>query len=353
MSDNNPGIWVSKQDSELEDIVRAIKIHIKVVGVGGGGCNTLKRITEKGIQGVELVAVNTDAEQLRNTDVANKILLGRTITRGRGTGSDPRIGLETAKESEQKILQAVGKSGIVFVVAGLGGGTGTGAAPFIARLAKELGALVIGIVTIPFRAEGGSRMKIAMDGLALLERTCDTTILVPNDKLLSLVPDLPLDEAFKVADEILLTAIRTISDMITNVGMVNLDFNDLQAVMKSSGMAMIGIGESKDGFDMVRNAVNEALTSPLLYVDVKEAKKALIYVVGGADMTVKEAEEAAELVTNQINPGAMMIWGCDVDPTYDHLLRVMIILTGMSSEDSHYVQDRERIENDIGIDFVD
>jgi cell division protein FtsZ len=354
MDGEGPGIWVSREDSELEELVKSIKIKIKVVGVGGGGCNTLKRIAEKGIQDVELIAANTDAEQLHNINVQNKILLGKTVTRGRGTGSDPRLGLEGAREAEARIGEALEKPNIVFIAAGLGGGTGTGAAPFVARMARDRGALVIGIVTLPFRAEGEARMQNATEGLELLERACDTTILVPNDRLLSLVPDLPLNDAFKVADEILLTAIRTISDMITKVGMVNLDFNDLQTIMKGGGVAMIGIGESTNGFDMVHDAVNGALKSPLLYIDITEAKKALIYVMGGTEMTIKDAEEAAELVTNQINPDATLIWGCDVDPTYDNLFRVLVVLTGMDSDDSLQAPvAKPDGEDDFGIDFVD
>jgi len=224
---------------------------------------------------------------------------------------------------------------IVFVTAGMGGGTGTGSAPVVAELARLRGALVMGVVTMPFRAEGRVRTENALKGLNRLREHCDTTIIIPNDRLLEMVPKLPLEAAFKVADEMLMQSIKGITEVLTKPGLVNVDFNDLMTIMKNGGVAMIGIGEGDDSdgkMEKVEKAVGEAMGSPLLGdIDTSEARGALIRVVGGPDMTVTEAEKAAEFVGAKINPSARIIWGCSVEPEMEHKLKIMVVCTGVKS----------------------
>jgi len=342
--------WVSEDDAELEELVRSMKIDIKVIGCGGGGCNTVNRIVEKGLPDVETIACNTDAPHLRQVKAGKKILLGRYATRGLGAGSDPNMGEHAAREAIEDLEKALQKVDIAFITAGMGGGTGTGAAPYVAEMARQKGRLVIGIVTLPFAAEGQQRMTNADFGLKKLEKVCHTTIVIPNDRLIELVPNLPLNEAFKLADEILLTAINSISEMILKPGMVNLDFNDLLTVMEGGGVAMLSIGESDSSRDRVKEAVDEAMSSPLLYLDVNKANRALIYVVGGEDMSLKEAEEVAEMVGGSINKNSRIIWGCSVDPTMENSIRVTLILAGISDDRDIGVQEIE--SGDLGLDII-
>ena len=224
-------------------------------------------------------------------------------------------------------------SHIVFVTAGLGGGTGTGSAAVVADIAKEQGALVMGVVTMPFKAEGRIRLENAQKGLGKLKNKCDTTIVIQNDMLLELVPRLPLDAAFKVADEILMNSIKGITEVITRPGLVNLDYSDLMTIMENGGVAMIGIGSSDDDRERVEMAVNEALDSPLLgEIDLSEAKGALVRVVGGSDMSISEAQQAAELVSAKISPNARIIWGCSVDPTIEKEIKILLVITGVKSQ---------------------
>jgi cell division protein FtsZ len=277
------------EDRELEKVLSNLTTTIKVVGCGGAGTNTITRCLEGGINGRNLVAINTDAQHLLDAHAPHKILIGRHLTKGLGAGSIPRIGEDAAKESEQDIRAALGHSDMIFITCGLGGGTGTGSAPVVAQIAKETGALTIGVVTIPFSVEGFIRMDNADQGLKRLRDTCDTVIVIPNDKLLEVVPNLSLNDAFKVADEVLMRSIRGITEMITKPGLVNLDFADLKTVMKRGGVAMIGLGEA-EGENKAVNAVVEALNSPLLEVDISQATGALVNVTGGEDMTISEAE---------------------------------------------------------------
>ena len=316
-------------DSELEEILQGMKVKIKVFGCGGGGSNTINRMVEFGIVGADMYALNTDAKHLLTVHAPKKFLLGRRCTRGLGAGAIPQIGEEAAKEAEEEIKPVMTGVDIAFITCGMGGGTGTGSAPYIAKMARDAGGLVIGVVTMPFRAEGAMRMQNATDGLERLQKQCDTVIVVPNDKLLQLVPRLPLDAAFKVADEVLMRAIKGITEIIPKPGLVNLDFSDLKTIMKGGGVAMIGMGE---GDDKANEAVTEAINSPLLDVDVGGATGALISVTGGSDMTVTEAEKVAEIVGSRINPMARIIWGCTVDPTLEHTMRVMLVVTGVKSK---------------------
>ena len=322
-------------DEEIAKIAAQLDVSIKIIGCGGGGTNTISRCVEAGISGAQLCAINTDAKHLLSVHAPRKILIGKNITRGLGAGAIPQVGEAAAKENEREIRDFLTGANIVFVTAGLGGGTGTGSAHFAARLAKEQKALTIGVVTLPFKAEGEVRMENAMDGLERLRRLCDTTIVIPNDKLLELVPKLPVDAAFKVADEVLMQTIRGLTEIITKPGLVNLDYSDIMTVMNEGGVAFVGIGESDeaDPEDRIEAAIEEALNSPLLgEIDLQESKGALIRVVGGPDMTVSEAQKAAEVVGQRIAKHARLIWGCSIDQSLESSVKILLIVTGAKSE---------------------
>jgi len=323
--------FVGDADEDLLAIAESLKTRIKVVGCGGAGCNTISRLTEASIFGAEVYAINTDAQHLLSTRSPRKILVGKRITKGLGAGSLPQVGEEAARESEDQIRAAVDGADMVFITCGLGGGTGTGTAPVVAKIARDMGALTVAICTLPFRVEGFVRMENAEAGLARLREAADTTILVPNDKLLELAPSLPINAAFKVADEVLLRSIKSITEMITRPGLVNLDFADLKTVLRKGGVAMIGIGES-DSENRAHEAVQEAIHSPLLDVDISGASGALVNVVGGPDMTIKEAESCVEEIYGQVHPDARIIWGTSVNPELDHTIRVMLVVTGVKSK---------------------
>ncbi|HKZ47282.1 MAG TPA: cell division protein FtsZ [Thermoplasmata archaeon] len=318
-------------DAELEKILAGLRTNIKILGVGGGGCNTIDRLMDSGIVGADLFACNTDAQHLLIVRSPHKILLGRRATKGLGAGALPQVGEEAAREAEEELKTALKGADMVFVTCGLGGGTGTGGAPVIAQLAKEAGALTIAICTYPFHSEGAIRAENAEYGLDRLRQFADTSIIIPNDKLLQLVPRLALNAAFKVADDVLMRAIKGITEIITKPGLVNLDFNDIRTIMKGGGVAMIGLGEGEND-SRAEDAVEEAINSPLVDVDVSGATGALINVTGGADMTVSEAEKAAELVQARISSNARIIWGAAIDQTLQHKMRVMLIITGVQSK---------------------
>jgi cell division protein FtsZ len=325
----------SPDDEELAKLAALLDVSIKIVGCGGGGSNTINRIVETGISGAQLCALNTDAKHLLSIHAPKKILIGRTVTRGLGAGALPEVGEAAARENENDIKEFLKGANIVFVTAGMGGGTGTGSAHYVAQVAKAQQALVLGVVTLPFKAEGELRMENAMEGLERLRRICDTTIVIPNDKLLELVPKLPIDAAFKVADEVLMQTIKGLTEIITKPGLVNLDYSDIRTVMNEGGVAFVGIGEAddQDANDRVETAVNEALNSPLLgEIDMAESKGALIRVVGGPDMTVSQAERAAEVVGSRISRRARLIWGCSVDPELEGQIKVLLIVTGAKSK---------------------
>ncbi len=322
-------------DEEIAKIAAQLDVSIKIIGCGGGGSNTINRCVEAGISGAQLCAINTDAKHLLAIHAPKKILIGKNITRGLGAGAIPQVGEAAAKENEREIKDFLTGANIVFVTAGMGGGTGTGSAHYAARLAKEMKALTIGVVTLPFKAEGEVRMENALDGLERLRRLCDTTIVIPNDKLLELVPKLPVDAAFKVADEVLMQTIRGLTEIITKPGLVNLDYSDIMTVMNEGGVAFVGIGESEeaDPEDRVEAAIEEALNSPLLgEIDLRDSKGALVRVVGGPDMTVSEAQKGAEIVSQRISKHARLIWGCSIDPSLESTVKILLIVTGARSE---------------------
>ena len=336
-------------DQELEKTLERARTIIKVIGCGGSGTNTIQRMTEEGIFGAELYALNTDAQHLLFSKVENKLLIGKKTTRGLGAGSIPRLGEEAARENEADIQAMVENADMVFVTCGLGGGTGTGAAPVVAQAAQEAGALTIGVVTLPFSAEGAIRRENAEIGLELLRENSDTLIVIPNDKLLAVVPRLPLNEAFRVADEVLMRSVKGLTELITKPGLINLDFADVRTVMKDGGMAMIGFGES-DGQNKAIESVRKAVSSPLLEVDVSDAKAALVNVIGGEDMTVEEAEGALQEVYRMMNPEARIIWGVQISSEMKNMIRTLLIVTGVKS-DQIYARKVVRKER-FGIEIV-
>lgn len=345
-------------DRELEELLKKQNTKIKVVGVGGGGGNSLSRMREIGIRGGELIAINTDAQDLLYTNADQKILIGKELTHGLGAGSNPKIGEEAAKESESEIKKKISGSDMVFITCGLGGGTGTGAAPVIASLSKKQGALTIGIVTLPFTIEGKKRIENAMEGLEKLESLVDTLIVIPNDKLLELAPELPLHTAFKIADEILTNAVKGITELVTTTGLVNLDFADIRAVMVDGGVSLIGMGES-DSAQRATDAVEKSIKNPLLDVDISDATGALVNIIGGTDMTLDECKTIIEKVGSKLNPDAKLIWGAQISEDMEKSLRVLLIVTGVKSsqilgktESIDELKHRE-IEEELGIEFFE
>jgi len=321
---------IGDTDKELQEILEELRTNIVVIGCGGSGSNTIQRITEEGITGAELYAINTDAQHLLNIKVSKKILIGRSRTKGLGAGSLPQIGQDAAQESKIAIEKAVGNADLVFITCGLGGGTGTGSAPVVAEIARDAGALTIAVVTLPFSVEGQIRMDNAEAGLERLRDAVDTVIVVPNDKLLEVVPHLPLQTAFKVCDEVLMRSVKGITELITKPGLVNLDFADVRVIMQKSGVAMIGLGEA-EGENKAIESIQKALRSPLLDVDVSGATGALVNVVGGPDMTIAEAESVVNELYTRIDPKARLIWGAMVDPDLENMIRTMVVVTGVKS----------------------
>ena len=317
-------------DEELQEMLVDLRTDITVVGCGGAGGNTVNRMYEEGIEGATLVAANTDAQHLYEIDYDRMILLGKEKTRGRGAGSLPQVGEEAALESQDEIYDAVEGSDMVFVTAGLGGGTGTGSAPIVAKAAKESGALTIAIVTTPFTAEGEVRRTNAEAGLERLRDVADTVIVVPNDRLLDAVGKLPIRQAFKISDEVLMRSVKGITELITKPGLVNLDFADVKTVMERGGVAMIGLGDS-DSEHKAEDSVKDALRSPLLDVDISGANSALVNVTGGEDMSIEEAEGVVEEIYDRIDPDARIIWGTSVDEDLEGEMRTMVVVTGVES----------------------
>ncbi|MBS3170205.1 cell division protein FtsZ [Candidatus Woesearchaeota archaeon] len=341
-------------DEELEAILTRQKSKLKVIGCGGGGNNSINRMYEIGIVGTETIAINTDAQDLLYTNADIKILIGRELTQGLGAGSIPQVGEEAAKESETEIKQKISGADMIFITAGLGGGTGTGSAPVVAEIGKKIGALTVAIVTIPFAMEGSRRYDNAMYGLEKLEKYADTLIVIPNDKLLELAPDLPLHTAFKVADEILTNAVKGIAELVTKAGLVNLDFADIRAVMGKGGVSMIGIGES-DSENRALEAVEKAINNPLLDVDISGATGALINVCGGSDMTLEEARKVVETVTEKLDGDARVIWGAQISEDLGTAMKVLLIVTGVKSSQIFGTKklklDKPKMEQELGIEF--
>ncbi|MBA7494850.1 Cell division protein FtsZ [subsurface metagenome] len=345
-------------DQELAELLKKQSAKIKVIGVGGGGGNSLSRMREIGIKGGELIAVNTDAQDLLYTNADQKILIGRELTQGLGAGSNPKVGEEAARESESEIKKKISGSDMIFITCGLGGGTGTGAAPLIASLSKKQGALTIGVVTLPFTIEGRKRIENAMNGLERLEAVVDTLIVIPNDKLLELAPELPLHTAFKIADEILTNAVKGITELVTTNGLVNLDFADIKAVMVNGGVSLIGMGES-DSAQRAVESVEKAIQNPLLDVDISDATGALVNVIGGPDMSLDEYKTIIETIGNHLDSNARLIGGAQISEDMEKSIRVLLIVTGVKSAqilghgESIDSLRHQEIEEELGIEFFE
>jgi len=310
------------------------KAKIVVVGSGGGGNNTVNRLANLGVEGCELIAMNTDKQHLDMIRADKRILLGARLTRGLGAGGFPDVGRQAALESKEEIASALNGADLVFVTAGLGGGTGTGSLPVIAEIAKDIGAIVVGAVTMPFKLER-VRVQKARESLMKLKEAADSVVVVDNNKLVSYVPDLRVEDAFGVADEVLSRMVKGISETIALPSLINIDFADVKAVFAGNdrrGIAMIGLGEA-EGRDRAVEAVERALEHPLLDVDYRGATGALIHITGGNDLTLGEANEIGELATSYIRDTGSVIWGARIDPSYDKRVQVMAIITGVSSPD--------------------
>lgn len=350
---------VKEIDRELAELLKKQSAKIKVIGVGGGGNNSLSRMREIGIKGGELIAINTDAQDLLYANADQKILIGRELTQGLGAGSNPQIGREAAKESESEIKKKISGSDMIFITCGMGGGTGTGAAPEVAKLAKKQGALTIGIVTLPFTIEGRKRIENARDGLERLESIVDTLIVIPNDKLLELAPELPLHTAFKIADEILTNAVKGITELVTTSGLVNLDFADVKTIMVNGGVSLIGMGES-DSQQRAIDAVEKAIQNPLLDVDILNASGALVNVIGGPDMSLDEYKTIIGEIGDKLSPDARLIGGAQISDDMAKSIRVLLIATGVKSsqilghpgETIESIKHKE-IEEELGIEFFE
>ncbi len=347
---------INKDDEDILSLIQEKQTRIKVIGCGGAGNNTITRLLQVGITGAETIAINTDAQDLLYTDADKKILIGRELTGGLGAGADPKLGMEAAKENKDEIKEALKGCDMAFITCGLGGGTGTGSAPVVAEIAKNLGALTVGIVTLPFSMEGKHRMDNAKFGLANLEGNVDTLIVIPNDRLLEIVPDVSISTAFKIADEVLVNAVKGITELVTKPGLVNLDFADVRAVMGNGGFAMIGMGES-DTDNRAFEAVEKALNNPLLAIDVEGAEGALINVTGGPNVTLREAQQIVETVSSRLSENAKIIWGSQVSEELGEKVRALIVVTGVNNPHVFGLEKRGRkkkdIENVLGVEFLE
>ena len=345
----------SKQN-KYEDI-KVGQANIKVVGIGGAGNNMVSWLYRKGIQGAEIVACNTDKQHLDISEGDHKILLGPDLTRGLGCGGFPQKGAEAAKETMHELKQVLTGADMVFICAGMGGGTGTGAAPVVAKLAKEMDAIVIGTVTMPLDIEK-ARVDKAEFGLQQLRQATDTVIVIDNNRLVQIAGNLPLKQAFAVANELVSTMIKGIVETIAVPSLVNLDYADVKAIMQGGGVSVIGIGES-DTEHRVEEAVKRALSNPLLDVTYEGATGALIHITGGEDLTLDEVNRVGEIVTQALDPDSQVIWGARVSEDMNNRLRVMTIITGVNSpyvlgkvDHSRPNPELRRMSNELGIEMV-
>ena len=308
-------------------------VKIKVIGVGGGGSNVVNRMVRAGVTGVDFVAVNTDKQALNVSSAGYKIQIGEKLTGGKGAGSDPEVGRKAAEESRSQLGKALEDTDMVFITAGMGGGTGTGAAPIVADIAKELGILTVGVVTKPFRFEGMRRMKQAEGGIAELRNKVDSLVIIPNERLkLATDQKITMVNAFEIADDVLQQAVQSISDLIKNTGFINLDFADVSAVMKDAGRAHMGVGRAA-GKNKAEEAAKMAISSPLLETSINGAKGVLINVTGSMDIGLEEVETAANLVQEAAHPEANIIFGAAFDENLEDELKVTVIATGFEEKE--------------------
>ena len=344
----------AKQNEEEYVVGQA---NMKVIGVGGAGNNMVNWLYKKGVKGAEIIACNTDQQHINITEADKKFLIGRNVTRGLGCGGFPQKGQEAAQETVNEIKEALKGSDMIFVCAGMGGGTGTGAAPFIAHIAKEIGSIVIGTVTMPLKIER-ARIDKAEFGLSSLRDVCDTVIVIDNNRLVQIAGNLPVQQAFAVANELVATMIRGIVETISVPSLVNLDFADVRAIMRGGGVAAIGVGVS-DTASRVEEAVKGALSNPLLDINYEGAEGALIHVEGGPDMTLDEVARIGELVTEKLDDSANVIWGARVSENMKGKLCVMTIITGVTSpwilgksNKKSTEREKRRMSNELGIEII-
>jgi cell division protein FtsZ len=306
--------------------------QIRVIGIGGGGSNAVNRMIEANMMGIEFISVNTDAQALLMTETPNRIRIGDKLTRGLGAGGNPSIGAKAAEENAEELYEVLKGSDMVFITSGMGGGTGTGASPIVAQIARELGALTVGVVTKPFTFEGNKRRIAAEEGIALLKQHVDTLITVPNDRLLQVADKkMPLKEAFRLADDVLRQGIQGISDLITVPGLINLDFADVKAIMSAAGSSLMAIGEAS-GETRAIDAARLAISSPLLDIDINGAHGVLFNITGGLDLTLYEVNEAADIISQAAHPEANIIFGAVQDPVYDGRVKITVIATGFDGQ---------------------
>jgi len=327
--DINPTV---SEETRSNDIVPSSLARIKVIGVGGGGCNAVNRMIASDMSGIEFWTVNTDAQALSHSNTSNRLQVGQKLTRGLGAGGNPAIGQKAAEESRDEIATALEEADLVFITAGMGGGTGTGAAPIVAEVAKEVGALTVGVVTRPFTFEGKRRTSQAEEGIAALQSRVDTLIIIPNDKLLTVISEqTPVQEAFRVADDILRQGVQGISDIITVPGLVNVDFADVRAVMADAGSALMGIGVGS-GKSRAREAAMTAISSPLLESSIDGARGVVFNITGGSDLTLHEVNAAAEIIYEAVDPNANIIFGAVIDDRLQGEVRITVIATGFAAD---------------------
>ncbi|GAC1661874.1 MAG: hypothetical protein PVS3B1_37450 [Ktedonobacteraceae bacterium] len=305
--------------------------QIRVIGVGGGGSNAVNRMIQASMTGIEFIAINTDAQALLLTDAPHRIRIGDKLTRGLGAGGNPSVGAKAAEENAEEIYEALKGSDMVFITAGMGGGTGTGASPVVAQIAREVGALTVGVVTRPFAFEGKKRLLSAEEGINNLKQHVDTLITVPNDRLLQVADKrTPLSEAFRLADDVLRQGIQGISDLITVPGLINLDFADVKTIMSAAGSALMAIGEAS-GENRAMDAAQIAIASPLLDIDISGARGVLFNITGGVDMTLYEVNEAADIISQAAHPEANIIFGAVQDPNFEGKVKITVIATGFDN----------------------
>jgi len=350
-----------------EGVPEPKRCRIVVLGIGGAGNNTVNRLMETGVASAECIAINTDLQHLNAVRATQKVLIGEKVTRGLGAGGDPKVGRAAIEESKRLIDALLNDVDVAFIAVGLGGGTGTAAAPVVADMARRKGAIVVGVVTTPFRIEKG-RIEYAALALNEMRRACDTVVVIDNNKLMELVPHLPINEAFKVADQVLANMIQGIVETISAPSLINLDFADFRTIVRRGGVAVVGVGES-DAPNRAEEAVRNALRSPLLDVDYAGATGALIHVCGDNQMTIEEANRVGEIVTEMMGHDALVIWGARANPSTDGFLKVTLVMTGVHSPkilsgfgtlmpkiydiESAYSEPEKQLPVDLGLDQIE
>jgi cell division protein FtsZ len=342
---------VKSKGNILNKGINPYRTIIKVLGAGGAGTNTIHHLSQKSVQEISTIAINTDAQDLLAINSDRKILIGREITKGLGAGGDPEIGERSAEESSELLKTAIEGTDILFLTCGLGGGTGTGSIPYVSNLAKDQGILSVAIVTMPFSEEGIIRWENAQIGLEKLRKCVDTLMILRNDTLVHLYPDLPIGEAFLAGDEILINALIGMTDMILSRGLINLDFADISAVMRDGPNAVIGLGESSSE-NRVEEAVRRTISHPMMVTDITGAQSVLVHVLGGQSMTMGEAHRVIKMVSEKLDTSARVIWGATVDKKMDQNLRVLLIVSGLVERELRRFADSKESDTDIDSQYT-